>query len=131
VRQRIEADPCWLLVIDNADDLGLFGVGGTRKSRMGDEKELVDLNDFVPRGPVGTVLWTSRDKRIAGSLVGAQRAINVARMTDAEAMALLETVGGGKIGEGEGGARGDAVRLLAELDCKQQSELILHRYGSG
>ncbi|KAK4043752.1 hypothetical protein C8A01DRAFT_43319 [Parachaetomium inaequale] len=107
VRQRIEADPCWLLVIDNADDLGLFGVG------VGGTQARGRLYDLVPRGPVGTVLWTSRDKRIGGSLVGAQRAINVARMTDGEAMRLLETVGVREIGEGE---RGDAVRLLAELD---------------
>jgi hypothetical protein len=27
VREQIETDPCWLLVLDNADDLKLFGVG--------------------------------------------------------------------------------------------------------
>ena len=27
VRGRIEAEPSWVLVLDNADDLGLFGVG--------------------------------------------------------------------------------------------------------
>ncbi len=27
VRLQIEAEPCWLLVLDNADDLELFGVG--------------------------------------------------------------------------------------------------------
>ncbi|KAK4151367.1 hypothetical protein C8A00DRAFT_17221, partial [Chaetomidium leptoderma] len=68
VRERIEADPCWLLVLNSADDLKLFG------SRTGDEART--LSDFIPRGPVGTVLWTSREKRIGGSLVGAQRAIN-------------------------------------------------------
>ncbi|KAK3680818.1 hypothetical protein B0T22DRAFT_388789, partial [Podospora appendiculata] len=67
----------------------------------------------VPRGSAGTVLWTSRDKRIGGSLVGVKRAINVACMTDAEAMALLETVGNRKIGEGE---RDGAAQLPAELD---------------
>ena len=114
VRDRIEADPCWLVVFDNADDVGLFGVGGTlqrrRQSRTADEA--FSLYDFVPRGPGGTVLWTSRDKQISGSLVSAQRAINIARMTDNEAMTLLETVRNRKIGEDE---QDDAAQLLAEL----------------
>lgn len=29
VRERIESEPQWLLILDNADDLGLFGVGQT------------------------------------------------------------------------------------------------------
>ena len=110
VREGIEANPCWLLVLDNADNLRLFGVGG-RQSQTGDKA--VSLGIFVPRGPVGTVLWTSRDKRIGGTLVGAPQAINVTRMTDSEAMTLLETVGNRKMGEGE---REDAVQLLSELD---------------
>ena len=114
VRDRIEADPCWLVVFDNADDVRLFGVGGTlqrrRQSRTADEA--LSLYDFVPRGPGGTVLWTSRDKQISGSLVSAQRAINIARMTDNEAMTLLETVRDRKISEDE---RNDAIQLLTEL----------------
>ncbi|GAB1317356.1 hypothetical protein MFIFM68171_07566 [Madurella fahalii] len=115
VRGRIETDPCWLLVLDNADDLGLFGVGRTvQRGRHGQTAgKVFNLYDFVPRGPVGTVLWTSRDKRIGGSLVSAQRAINVARMTDSEAVTLLETVGNRKVGEDE---RDNAAQLLAELD---------------
>ena len=101
VRDRIEADPCWLVVFDNADDVGLFGVGATlqrrRQSRTADEA--ISLYDFVPRGPGGAVLWTSCDKQIGGSLVSAQRAINIARMTDSETMTLLETVRNRKIAQ--------------------------------
>ena len=103
---HIEADPCWVLVLDNADDLGLFGVG--RHSA-----EQSKLGAFVPRGPAGTVLWTSRDERISGTLVGAQRAINVSRMTSAEAITLFETVGNRKMGVDE---EDDIALLLAELD---------------
>ncbi|KAK3687145.1 BCS1 N terminal-domain-containing protein [Podospora appendiculata] len=115
VRERIEAGSCWLLILDNMDNLGAFGVGRTQsgKDQGWDVEEKHSLYDFVPRGSAGTVLWTSRDKRIGGSLVGAKRAINVARMTDAEAMALLETVGNREIGEGE---LDGAAQLLAELD---------------
>jgi tetratricopeptide (TPR) repeat protein len=82
VRSRIEAEARWLLVLDNADDLALFGVrqASTRSQ---------SLVDFIPRGPKGTVLWTSRDKQIAGTLVGPHRAIEVADMTPNEAKNLL------------------------------------------
>ncbi|KAH6986591.1 hypothetical protein EDB80DRAFT_874621 [Ilyonectria destructans] len=62
VRERIESEPPWLLVLDNADDLALFGVGQT-------SDKSASLLDHVPRGPTGMVLWTSRDERIAGTLV--------------------------------------------------------------
>jgi tetratricopeptide (TPR) repeat protein len=115
VRERIEADPCWLLILDNADNLAAFGVGRTRSGReqgLGAE-EKHSLYDFVPRGPAGTVLWTSRDKRISGSLVGARRAIHVASMTEGEARILLETVMGREIAEKESHS---AMALLAELE---------------
>jgi hypothetical protein len=101
VRRRIEAEPCWVLVLDNADDLGLFGVG----------QASAGLSAFVPRSTTGTVLWTSRDKEI-GSLVGPLRAINLAHMTDEEAIRLLETVRGKAVGDEMDSAR----VLLAELD---------------
>nr|CDP27531.1 Putative Kinesin light chain [Podospora anserina S mat+] len=115
VRKQIEASPCWLLILDNADNLAVFGVGRTQSGRdQGqDTEEKQSLYDFVPRGPAGTVLWTSRDKRISGSLVGGRRAINVASMTEGEAKILLETVMCREIAEEESH---NATALLAELD---------------
>ncbi|KAH6881071.1 hypothetical protein B0T10DRAFT_609262 [Thelonectria olida] len=84
VRERIESQPQWLLVLDNADNLDLFGVAKT-------SKKLTSLLDYVPRGPTGTVLWTSRDEQIAGTLVGSRRGIRAAQMQEEEAKALLET----------------------------------------
>ena len=114
VRDAIEALGPYVLVLDNADNLTVFGIG--RDHAAGGEnmagKMARNLFGFVPRHS-GTVLWTSRDKRIGGSLVGAKRAINVARMTDTEAMALLEMIGNRNISEGE---LDDAAQLLAELD---------------
>jgi tetratricopeptide (TPR) repeat protein len=114
VRDRIEALGPYVLVLDNADNLTIFGVGRGRAAggEITADRMARNLFGFVPRHS-GTVLWTSRDKRISGSLVGAQRAINVARMTDSEAMSLLETVGSRKIGKGE---LDDAAQLLAELE---------------
>ena len=70
VRERIETYTNWVLVLDNTDNLTLFGVGRTPSA-----EEPSSLYDFVPRGTTGTVLWTSRDERIAGSLVTARRAM--------------------------------------------------------
>ncbi|KAJ9137581.1 Kinesin light chain [Pleurostoma richardsiae] len=114
VRGRIEADPCWLLVLDNADDLGLFGVGQTPRHALQGQSadETSNLYDFVPRGTAGLVLWTSRDKRIVGSLVGPQRGIEVAHMTDSEAKLLFESVRNETISDDE---VADAEELLQEL----------------
>ncbi|KAL6908674.1 hypothetical protein GGI43DRAFT_151753 [Trichoderma evansii] len=87
VSNRIQSQPQWLLVLDNADDLSLFGVGGIREGSS-------SLYDFVPKGTAvgtkGTVLWTSRDGQVAGSLVrSSRRAIKVSHMTSEEARKLL------------------------------------------
>ncbi|RYP46560.1 hypothetical protein DL768_007242 [Monosporascus sp. mg162] len=109
VRNQIETLPQWVLVLDNADDLALFGVGrGPSTAEFG-----ADLSDYIPRGTVGTVLWTSRDQRIAGSLVGPRRGIHVARMTNSEGEMLLEAITGLEAEENE---VNDISRLLAELE---------------
>ncbi|KAH8729983.1 hypothetical protein BGZ61DRAFT_530108 [Ilyonectria robusta] len=105
VRERIESEPRWLLVLDNADDLALFGVGQT-------SDKSASLLDYVPRGPTGMVLWTSRDERIAGTLVGPRRGIGVARMTVDEAKVLLETARNERTRSEE---LEDATALLEEL----------------
>ncbi|UKZ80984.1 hypothetical protein TrVFT333_008751 [Trichoderma virens FT-333] len=100
VNNRIQSEPRWLLVLDNADNLSLFGVGEAQE-RSG------NLFDFVPKGTavgsVGTVLWTSRDGQIAGSLVRpSHRAIKVSHMTSIEARELL-TMSRGKDSEDDAG----------------------------
>ncbi len=67
VRLEIEADPCWVLILDNADDLGLFGVG--RQS-----PEQASLSTFVPGAQEGRCCGRVRDEHISGTLVGARRA---------------------------------------------------------
>ncbi|KAL7932101.1 P-loop containing nucleoside triphosphate hydrolase protein [Trichoderma chlorosporum] len=95
VNNRIQSEPQWLLVLDNADNLSLFGVGEAQAQETSG-----NLFDFIPKGTavgsVGTVLWTSRDGQIAGSLVRpSHRAIQVSNMTSVEARELL-TVSRGK-----------------------------------
>ncbi|KAL6815368.1 P-loop containing nucleoside triphosphate hydrolase protein [Trichoderma sp. SZMC 28013] len=82
VCNRIEAEPEWLLVLDNADDLSLFGIGNTSTASK-------TLSNYIPRGPKGLVLWTTRDKRIKGTLVSPIRAVEVGDMSLDEATMLL------------------------------------------
>ncbi|KAM5383134.1 hypothetical protein ACJA88_003667 [Fusarium oxysporum] len=63
VRHRIESLPRWLLIIDNADDLSLLGVGLAARNTS-------KMINYIPKGPNGTILWISRDEAIVGSLVG-------------------------------------------------------------
>ncbi|CAG9955975.1 unnamed protein product, partial [Clonostachys rosea f. rosea IK726] len=69
VRSKIETRSRWVMVLDNADDLELFGVG---RAQPGNNK---DLHGYVPHTSQGTVLWTSRDAHITGTVVGPHRGI--------------------------------------------------------
>lgn len=86
VRNGIEACPSWVLILDNADNLELFGVG------LSIDEASNSIYDYVPSGPTGTVLWTSRDAHIAGTLVSAKRGVEVTSMKCDEAIKLLEAV---------------------------------------
>ncbi|KAF5228226.1 hypothetical protein FAUST_11251 [Fusarium austroamericanum] len=85
--ELLAAETRWLLILDNADDLALFGVD----EKPNTSRKTTRLFDYIPRGPTGALLWTSRDERIAGTLVGPRRGIQVAQMTIDEATALLKT----------------------------------------
>ncbi|EWZ28037.1 hypothetical protein FOZG_18263 [Fusarium oxysporum Fo47] len=98
------------MVVDNADDLRLFGVG----QQANDEEMNDTLYKYVPHGSQGTVLWTSRDAHIVSTLVGSPRGIAVRSMTMDEATTLLaRTRGDSSTVERE--AEVDA--LLEELQC--------------
>ncbi|KAL6834007.1 hypothetical protein J3E69DRAFT_325707 [Trichoderma sp. SZMC 28015] len=82
VRDQIEALPKWVLILDNADDLRLLGVNQ-------EAEQIRNLIRYIPRASNGTVLWTSRDAHIAGTLVPPAQCIEVASMTSNEAKELL------------------------------------------
>ncbi|KAI3333514.1 kinesin light chain [Ustulina deusta] len=111
----IEANPNWVLVLDNADDLTWFGVAQQQRRPDSSEPRL-NLNAFIPKcltgTGTGTVLWTSRDQQI-DSLVGVQQAVRIVRMTSEEAETLLDTVRNREKSKDEYDA---AEKLLAELD---------------
>ncbi|KAI3585358.1 P-loop containing nucleoside triphosphate hydrolase protein [Fusarium oxysporum f. sp. albedinis] len=105
VRHKIESLPRWLLIIDNADDLSLLGVGLAARNTS-------KMISYIPKGPNGTILWISRDEAIVGSLVGVWRGVAVSRMTFDESKALLESKMPQSIGDDE---PDDATLLLEEL----------------
>ncbi|KAL6804785.1 P-loop containing nucleoside triphosphate hydrolase protein [Trichoderma sp. SZMC 28013] len=104
VRDRIAAQPDWVLILDNADDLRLFGVN----QAPGQTKSLFQ---YIPRASTGTVLWTSRDAHITGTLVGSTRGIEVARMKSDEAETLLKITGNLEMGR----ETSEVIALLEEL----------------
>jgi tetratricopeptide (TPR) repeat protein len=113
VCNQIEGRSKWLMILDNADDLRLFGVGQQLGGSVTDESENQNLYKYVPCTSQGTVLWTSRDAHITGTLVGACRSIQVRSMAIDEATTLLATARGDLPIPDEAGVDG----LLEELQC--------------
>lgn len=105
VRSGIESRSQWVLVLDNADDLSLFGVGHSP------DQTKLSLLDFIPKTNEGKVLWTSRDEQIAGALVSPRRGIQVSKMTSNEAKKLLLSIRN-EISNTE---EADTITLLEEL----------------
>ncbi|KKP02375.1 hypothetical protein THAR02_05527 [Trichoderma harzianum] len=103
VRDRIELQQRWLLILDNADDVTRFGVGVADQTKS--------LLKYIPRGPGGTVLWTSRDKQIV-ALAGPRRCVQVSHMSNGEAEELLALTRNRNIRDDE---TQDARLLLKEL----------------
>lgn len=103
VRNHIELQKNWLLILDNADDVTCFGVGA--------EDHTNNLLKFIPGGPGGTVLWTSRDKQIV-ALCGWRRGIEIPHMAIEEAKKLFSMARDKDIQENE---IQDARLLLQEL----------------
>ncbi|KAK7979620.1 hypothetical protein PG989_012077 [Apiospora arundinis] len=112
VRAKMEASPKWVLVLDNADCLDLFGI--TRLPQEAPPSHgptTINLRDYIPHGPTGTVLWTSRDRQIM-TVVGPAQAIQVTQMTHEEAVTLFENFRGIKV---HGEEREYVEKLLEEL----------------
>ncbi|KAF4450949.1 kinesin light chain 1 [Fusarium austroafricanum] len=115
VRSAIEGQSSrWVIVIDNADDLRLFGVG----QKLKDKEANGNLCEYIPQGSQGTILWTTRDAHIAGTLVGTCRSIEVQSMAIGEATVLLTRATGEISGMGEFENQKEGLNaLLEELQC--------------
>ncbi|KAI8715897.1 NB-ARC domain-containing protein [Fusarium sp. LHS14.1] len=83
----IEAHQPWVLILDGADDLSLF-------SRKEDSEYFNTLLDFVPKGPRGTVLWTTRDESLGRLVSKPCFCFNVSGMKYVEAWQLFKSTRG-------------------------------------
>ncbi|KAJ4860754.1 tetratricopeptide repeat domain-containing protein [Trichoderma breve] len=104
VCDQIAAQPDWVLILDNTDDLRQFGVEQA-------PQQTNSLYRYIPKASTGTVLWTSRDAHIVGTLVGSTRGIEVARMNYDEAEILLKLAGSLEVGR----EKMEIITLLEEL----------------
>ncbi|KAM3086776.1 hypothetical protein ACMFMG_000899 [Clarireedia jacksonii] len=93
LRQWIENQENWLLILDNADDLTIF----KKPYSASEDHQLLgpELLRFVPKSQTGTVIWTSRDGGICGNIVDIQRGIEVTAMTIGQARDLFRKLTGG------------------------------------
>ena len=93
VQHWIEQQTSWLLILDNVDELRIFKKSSDRQVD-GEELPSPALLRFVPKGPNGTVIWTSRNGAILGWLVSVNQGINVGAMTDEESLSLFQRLCG-------------------------------------
>ncbi|KAI9674021.1 MAG: hypothetical protein M1829_003864 [Trizodia sp. TS-e1964] len=92
VKEWLEQQKNWLLVLDNADDLSIFK--STYSSSQDPELKKPDLLQFVPKARTGSVIWTSRDGAILGSIVDLPRGVEVGAMSDQQACDLFQKLCG-------------------------------------
>ncbi|CZR68366.1 uncharacterized protein PAC_18265 [Phialocephala subalpina] len=113
VQQWIEQQTTWTLILDNADDLKIFKKAYTKSQDHSLQNP--KLLQFVPKAQTGTVIWTSRDGGILGSIVDIQRGVEVGAMTDREAWDLFQRLCGRSHGNEPSGDEEKLLRLLEFL----------------
>ena len=99
----------WLLIVDNADDEAAFFANKSRES-IQELGTLKPLARYLPKSTKGSVLVTTRDKRVGQRLAGREKAIEVLPMTAQDSKDLLQS----RIAE-EDWDDADAMRLIEEL----------------
>ena len=109
-----EAHGRWVMIIDNADDLGVFPRSLERcKGRKdnGSSNAAAALLEFLPQSPNGSILITSRSRDVAFRLTGSYAdIIRVPPMDQAHALTLLQNKLKGSF------KQDDAVALIEALD---------------
>jgi tetratricopeptide (TPR) repeat protein len=94
VKRWIEEQRRWLIVFDNADNLSIFKPVRASHQLHEDKTPSPELLQFVPNASNGTVIWTSRDGSILGSLISVNKGVEVGKMTFQESLRLFQTLSG-------------------------------------
>ncbi|RYP58955.1 hypothetical protein DL770_010316 [Monosporascus sp. CRB-9-2] len=105
VRDYLSSDGAgqWLLVFDNADDVGMWVSKPTPESGR--------LIDCLPRSSYGSIIFTTRDKKTAVRLAG-RNVVEMSEMDEAGSKQLLEKY---LVNQDLLRSKGDATALLARL----------------
>ena len=99
----------WLMVIDNADDAATFYHSKSPYNLQRDEQTKA-LARYLPQSSAGSMVITTRDKRVGEQLAGREKPIEVLPMTKIDAEALLRS----SLPQDEWSST-DSTRLLEEL----------------
>lgn len=108
VKEWIESQPAWGLIIDGADDVEFFSTG--------DNTDSFNPLECIPdsEGYNGTIIWTSQDRGILNlNDLGRTRGLKVGCMTPDEAVLLLQNAA--NHGESFNNPNA-AIKLVQELD---------------
>jgi len=93
VKQSLEKPELgkWIMIIDNADDLSFH----TNKDQGGGANNISNCEhgffEYIPGGPYGLVLYTTRNKVDALQLAGEEKIIQVTEMDDESLKSLLRS----------------------------------------
>jgi tetratricopeptide (TPR) repeat protein len=99
----------WLMVLDNADDAATFF--GNRSAGAVQERGILEsLARYLPQSSKGSILVTTRDKRVGERLADREKPIEVFPMNASDSMQLLRS----RIAEDDW-SDVDAMRLIEEL----------------
>ena len=108
-----ESNGQWTLVVDNADDAGVFSYDVSQSRAAGSLNQPAELlSEFLPQSPNGSILITSRSQEVARRLTGNHASnFQVKPMDMDDALALLEK----KLPYTT--ARDEAIQLVHALDA--------------
>jgi hypothetical protein len=103
VKDWLEGDHCgkWLLIIDNADDIGIFY--GATSDRAA---------DYLPRSKNGSILLTTRDRRIALNFAGASNVLNLEALESTYSAELIKS----RLGAHDASTNIERMRLADTLE---------------
>jgi hypothetical protein len=79
----------WLLVLDNADDQEMFFGSGGRLSQDVLQQQLGRLAQYLPRSTHGSILITTRDRRVGERFAEQDHPINVQPLKAEDAKSML------------------------------------------
>ncbi|KAH0558819.1 hypothetical protein GP486_004539 [Trichoglossum hirsutum] len=102
----------WLLVLDNADDMEiLFGSNSPTSPQQKIQGPATTLASYLPRSPNGSIIITTRDRRVGERLANRQKPISVLPFMTADAEKLLRC----KTLESDEWDRVESIELLEAL----------------